>query len=541
MTEEKLEDHASHVPLPPDNVDEDEQLKDDTHKITQEQVEESVVEKAEQEEIKPLEEIHNEEVQQQFVHESVNPEEHDESKTEEVQQEEAKPEISNNEETPSGEAKQDEIVHQEQQTEEPQNEEPSQMEPQTEELKSEESKPEEDKPVEVKTEESKPEEVKHVEIKHEEPKKENEHRPVTHVHHIEKTGINNLLSPQSSSPRHKIIAPVTPLSHVQLNDQSEHHQAVSQTATTTTPTTSQSPTEIHSTKPVGMSSILVGEEKKHVKKIMAAPKIKKINALDRMLNTDTNNASQSSQGATVNTNKVSTSSNVVTTSSNVTQQTNINSNNSNSGTNNSSTTATAHTVQQNVGSTPEVKKRVVTAPAAVSRKIQTPKLPDWQVKLATTFLMTTDMSCTLDDVDMSNSENHGGPGPDIDQITEDTTRCVCNSTHESDVMIQCDCCKKWLHEDCVKLLNSREVDPFICIFCQAEMSKAVKEYIRKKLNAFAPIIQRCQNELQYDIRQTQPIWGEIMEIVRDSQEVLRMIPLFLPTSDRSEDQSDLYK
>ena len=118
----------------------------------------------------------------------------------------------------------------------------------------------------------------------------------------------------------------------------------------------------------------------------------------------------------------------------------------------------------------------------VNRRVITPKLPDWQYRLATTFLMTSDMSSTLDDIDLSDDNSN--------QITEDTTRCICNSTHESQVMIQCDCCKKWLHEYCIKLQNSREEDQFICIFCQEKLSRAVKEYIRKKLASFEPLVQK---------------------------------------------------
>lgn len=46
--------------------------------------------------------------------------------------------------------------------------------------------------------------------------------------------------------------------------------------------------------------------------------------------------------------------------------------------------------------------------------------------------------------------------------------------------------------------------------------------------------------MQY-MRQTQNFWNEIMEIVKDALEVLDMIPMFLPTSDRENDQTDLYK
>ena len=89
--------------------------------------------------------------------------------------------------------------------------------------------------------------------------------------------------------------------------------------------------------------------------------------------------------------------------------------------------------------------------------------------------------------------------------------------------------------------NSREEDQFICIFCQEELSRAVKDYIRKKLASFQPLVQKCQNELQYNVRQTQNLWNEIMDVVKDAQEVLKMIPLYLPTNDRESEQTDHYK
>ena len=161
-----------------------------------------------------------------------------------------------------------------------------------------------------------------------------------------------------------------------------------------------------------------------------------------------------------------------------------------------------------------------------SRKINQNLLPDWQSNIATTFLMTPDMSCTDEDVDMSNPEFQGDGTPEMDQITEETTRCICNSPHESEVMIQCDSCKKWLHEDCVRLQNSREADPFICIFCQHEMAKAARAYVRRSLaNCLGPILQRCQTDYQI------PSWTEIEEVVKDTNDVLKMLPMFLPTAD----------
>lgn len=187
------------------------------------------------------------------------------------------------------------------------------------------------------------------------------------------------------------------------------------------------------------------------------------------------------------------------------------------------------------------------APAVQSHKELRAKLPDWQEQLAATFLMTPDITCTDQQIDMTDPKNIGPPGPEVDQITEETTRCICNSTHESEVMIQCDSCQKWLHEDCIRLLNSRESDPFICIFCQNDVSNAIKTYVRKKMEGFLPILQRMQNEnyIQYnDYIQPNSVWTDLLEITKDIQEVLKLIPLFLPPPDpsqRRDYQSEYYK
>jgi hypothetical protein len=181
----------------------------------------------------------------------------------------------------------------------------------------------------------------------------------------------------------------------------------------------------------------------------------------------------------------------------------------------------------------------VIAPAVEVRRREPPKLPEWQASLAKTFLLTPDMSYADDEQDILNLTNRP-PVSDADQITEETTRCICNSTHESEVMIQCDSCNKWLHMDCVRLQNSRESDPFICPYCQEELAKAVRGFVRKQLSAYRPLLQRLRQESQgrHGPRPS-TIWTEMLEIVRESQEVLKMIPLFLPKSDEGRAVSEL--
>lgn len=185
------------------------------------------------------------------------------------------------------------------------------------------------------------------------------------------------------------------------------------------------------------------------------------------------------------------------------------------------------------GSAPPVAKKV--APAVLSRRATgAVKLPDWQTNIATTFLMTPDMSCTDEDIDLTDPENQDTTGTEMDQISEQTTHCCCNMQHESDVMIQCDCCKKWLHEQCIRLVNTNENDPFICIFCQHEMSRAVKSYVRQKISVLIQIVQKYQADGQT------LSWNELLENIRDCQEVLRMVPMFLPTNEDEREQDSYY-
>jgi hypothetical protein len=186
---------------------------------------------------------------------------------------------------------------------------------------------------------------------------------------------------------------------------------------------------------------------------------------------------------------------------------------------------------------PPVAKKL--APCAQSRKVPAAKLPEWQIELASTFLLVPDMSCADDEDDLADPVAADGTPPETDVITEETTRCLCNSTHESEVMIQCDSCKKWLHEDCVRLQNSREADPFICIFCQYELSRSIKTYLRRKMAEFPVIMKRVQASFPFTTgSNSKPIWNEMLSIVQDAQSVLAMIPLFLPSTDEAEPQAD---
>lgn len=153
-----------------------------------------------------------------------------------------------------------------------------------------------------------------------------------------------------------------------------------------------------------------------------------------------------------------------------------------------------------------------------TKKIQEPQLPLWEQNLAINFLMTCNMSNSNEDVERETVNQ------DIEHITEEMTRCICNSNHESDVMILCDSCKKWMHVDCVRLQNSQDVDPFVCIYCQYEMSKAIKSFVRRKLmNIFSKIKEKR-------IHETSSLWNDLLQTILDIQSILRIVPQFLPVA-----------
>ena len=169
-------------------------------------------------------------------------------------------------------------------------------------------------------------------------------------------------------------------------------------------------------------------------------------------------------------------------------------------------------------SQPVVKK--VQATPIVSRKIYNkPSIPDHYLTIANSFLMTPDMTGPEDTQDGENGAS------EADEPIPQETRCICSLTHSSSLMIQCDSCKKWLHDDCVHLKNSKDVETFICIYCQYEIAKAVKSFIKQRLSILAPMAQRLENGMHNgSLNELQNLWTELGDIVNDIQEVLNMIP-----------------
>ena len=177
--------------------------------------------------------------------------------------------------------------------------------------------------------------------------------------------------------------------------------------------------------------------------------------------------------------------------------------------------------------TPIVKK--VAAGPIVSKRFTKPSIPENYLAIANAFLLTPDMAGPTD-TPLSNEEQQKIDNEDVEVVQE--TRCICGLTHGSSVQIQCDSCLKWLHEDCVHLKNSKDTNPFICIYCQYEIAKSVKAYVRQRLASLLPKAQQLEADIQNG-RPTQymPIWNELSDIVNDIQEVLKLIPELLHSDD----------
>ena len=163
----------------------------------------------------------------------------------------------------------------------------------------------------------------------------------------------------------------------------------------------------------------------------------------------------------------------------------------------------------------------------VSKKVNNPKITDLYLQLSQAFLLTPDMTSTIIS-EKQNDNFQEENNSEVEPIPE--TRCICNLTHGSPLMIQCDSCKKWLHEDCVHLKNPKDADPFICIFCQHEISKSVKNFVRRKMKIIQNIVSKIEKENQSPINLSN-YWKEIQNIIDDTKNVLELIPTFLNSTE----------
>lgn len=161
--------------------------------------------------------------------------------------------------------------------------------------------------------------------------------------------------------------------------------------------------------------------------------------------------------------------------------------------------------------------------------------------MAQIFLMTPDMSCTNQQLDMMDPKNLPKDKTNQQKPTRPTqgveTRCICGSKFESELMIQCDSCKLWLHADCVRLQNTENVCPFICIFCQFRIAKSIKDFVKNSFSQFTPTLELLKTD---GAGKSKQLWFDVMKVCKDIQGVLHMAPTFLPPQNKlvTESSSD---
>ncbi|KAF2660059.1 hypothetical protein K491DRAFT_589941 [Lophiostoma macrostomum CBS 122681] len=60
------------------------------------------------------------------------------------------------------------------------------------------------------------------------------------------------------------------------------------------------------------------------------------------------------------------------------------------------------------------------------------------------------------------------PSTDRSSLSNESTRCICNSSDDGRPMVQCESCNKWLHMDCVGLSSHNLPPVYVCIICTGQ-------------------------------------------------------------------------
>jgi hypothetical protein len=138
--------------------------------------------------------------------------------------------------------------------------------------------------------------------------------------------------------------------------------------------------------------------------------------------------------------------------------------------------------------------------------------------LAQCFMLVPDMSATDDMINLLDPLN--SPHPSVfDHPTPDTIRCLCDSSHIADTMLQCDSCKLWMHGDCLHVTNSGDGSPFICLYCQQKISNAIRGYVRAQLQRLRP------TDMETDLSD---FWADTLRVIEEVKDLLQAVPKFLP-------------
>ncbi|OHS93132.1 PHD-finger family protein [Tritrichomonas foetus] len=147
-----------------------------------------------------------------------------------------------------------------------------------------------------------------------------------------------------------------------------------------------------------------------------------------------------------------------------------------------------------------------------------------------------DLSCTDEDIDMSLPSNSRAPPVSKGKIRN--VRCICTSKHQSDVMIQCDSCKNWLHSSCIQLENSKDVSPFVCIYCQYNVATTVRSFITSQALKFRTVLEQFINEPDNSYKSMKPVVPSLFKMVKEIEQSLKMIPEFLPSDSSNYNENE---
>lgn len=150
-----------------------------------------------------------------------------------------------------------------------------------------------------------------------------------------------------------------------------------------------------------------------------------------------------------------------------------------------------------------------------------------------------DFSCTNEDIDMSNPENFSKPPKIHNQVVN--VRCICKLKHETGDMIQCQSCQNWLHANCIHLKNSQQVNSYICIYCQYDVSLTVRNFITSQASKFRNVLEQISNQSETTSVKDKPIIPPLLKMIQEIERSLKMIPSFLPLNENSsQEESEFY-
>ncbi|EAY11076.1 PHD-finger family protein [Trichomonas vaginalis G3] len=92
-------------------------------------------------------------------------------------------------------------------------------------------------------------------------------------------------------------------------------------------------------------------------------------------------------------------------------------------------------------------------------------------------------------------------------------RCICGFHVDSNNLIQCSVCKKYLHKKCIPISDDFEIDNFICPFCMYQ--KYDLDPLASIDNAFE-LFNKNIKEIQSLLKQLEPLHKKAKAMIEDS-------------------------